>query len=74
MNYSCDLCSYNSIYKNHFANHNASIKHKKAVELNNHFMAKAYRCDICKYATNVKFSWYSHTVSRYHISGTGNRY
>ncbi len=74
MNYSCDLCSYYTIYKNHFTNHNVSMKHKKAVELHNHFMKKVYRCNICKYATNVKFSWYSHTISRYHIDGTGNRY
>lgn len=66
VNYSCDLCNYNTRKKYNYEKHMSSQKHLEIVKNAYSTLEYKYNCIECNYHTNIRFSYDKHKMSSKH--------
>jgi len=62
----CSMCNYTTGYKNDYARHLLSNKHKKREQEKARENPEKFGCDICQYYTTNKYLYNKHTSSTRH--------
>jgi len=66
VNYSCDLCNYNTRKKYNYEKHMSSQKHLEIVKNAYSTVDYKFNCVECNYHTNIRFSYDKHKMSSKH--------